>query len=118
MRPITDTLRHLDHGNLLDDASEKLAELVKNVDASGKPGSLTITIKVRKAAVGALAITGKVDVKTPAAPVLENLMFATVDGDLLTEDPRQSKLDLKAVAVTPTTLATVTPETTTLRKVN
>lgn len=118
MRPITDTLRHLDAGNLLDDASEKLAELVRTVDATNKAGSLTITLKVRKATAGALAITGKVDVKTPPTPPMENLMFATVDGDLLTEDPNQRKLDLKPVEAQATTLATVNPETTTLRKVN
>lgn len=47
MKPITDTMRHLYVANnsLLDEAAEKMADLVKAVDATGKPGSITITVK-------------------------------------------------------------------------
>lgn len=88
VRPITDTLRHLEAGCLIDEASELLAELVKAVDATGKAGSLTLTLKLRKATAGALAVTGNVSVKKPAEPA-----------NLMTEDPRQTKLDLKPIAV-------------------
>lgn len=46
MKPITDTMRHLYVANnsLLDEAAEKMADLVKAVDATGKPGSITITV--------------------------------------------------------------------------
>lgn len=99
VRSITDTLRHLEAGCLIDDASEKLAELVKAVDATGKTGTLTLTLKLRKATAGALAVTGNVSVKKPAEPAIESLLFATPEGNLLTEDPRQTKLDLKPIAV-------------------
>jgi hypothetical protein len=38
-RSIVDTLRHLNGGVFLDDASDALAEVVKAVDATGKAGS-------------------------------------------------------------------------------
>ena len=38
----------------------------------------------------------KTGVETPA---IESLLFATPEGNLMTEDPRQTKLDLKPIAV-------------------
>lgn len=99
-RSIVDTLRHLDAGCLVDDATTGLAEIVKAVDATGKPGSLVITVTVRKATAGAMAVLGKVAVKKPVEPVLESLLFPTPEGNLLTEDPNQRKLDLRPISVT------------------
>lgn len=64
-RPIIETLHHLEGGCFLDDAGDKLAEIVKAVDASGKPGKLTLTITVRKAMSSALAIKGKIAISLP-----------------------------------------------------
>lgn len=100
-KPITDTLRHLGAGCLMDDAAEALSGLVLAVDNTGKAGTLTIKISLRKATAGALAVTGAVTVKKPAEPPIESLMFPTPEGNLLTEDPRQQKLELKAVGSAP-----------------
>lgn len=97
VRPITDTLRHLGAGVMLDDASEKLADLVKAVDETGKPGSITIKINLRRATAGALAVTHDVTVKKPPEPKVETLLFPTVEGNLLTSDPRQQSLELRNV---------------------
>ena len=107
-KPITETLRHLGAGCLMDDAAEQLAALVLGVDQTGKPGTLTIKLSLRKATAGALAVTGDVTVKMPATPKIESLMFPTPEGNLLTEDPRQKKLDLKPVPVEKTELQTLT----------
>lgn len=100
-KPITDTLRHLGAGCLMDDAAEALSGLVLAVDSTGKVGKLTIEISLRKATAGALAVTGSIKVKKPAEPPMESLMFPTPEGNLLTEDPRQQKLELKSVGVAP-----------------
>lgn len=100
-KPITDTLRHLGAGCLMDDAAEAMAGLVLAVDSTGKAGTLTIKISLRKATAGALAVTGTVTAKKPAAPPMESLMFPTPEGNLLTEDPRQQKLELKSVGAAP-----------------
>jgi len=98
VRPITDTLRHIGGGQFMDEASDKLAELVNAVDASGKGGTLTLVISVKKATrAGAMHLGGKVAVKKPGDEPMEALLFATPEGNLLAEDPRQAKLDLKQV---------------------
>lgn len=95
-RPILETLHHLEGGAFLADAADKLAEIVQLVDSTGKPGTLTLTINVRKAAQTALALKGKIAVKLPPETPVEALLFPTPEGNLLTEDPRQAKLPLAA----------------------
>lgn len=48
MKPITDTMHHIGNGFFIDTASEKMAELVKRVNESGKPGKIDLTISVKK----------------------------------------------------------------------
>jgi len=98
IRPITDTLRHIGGGVFIDTASDKMNELVSAVDASGKAGKLTLEVLVKKATRGgAMHITGKVTLKKPAEEPFEVMLFATPEGNLIADDPRQSKLDLKRV---------------------
>ena len=91
------TISTLHAGLLAEDANDQLQDLVKAVDSTGKGGTLTITLSVRKATAGALAVKGKVTAKMPAEPDLEALLFPTPEGNLLTEDPRQQKLDIRPV---------------------
>ncbi len=98
-RPITDTLRAIGGGVFIDTASDKMKELVAAVDASGKAGKIDMTITVKKATRGgAMHITGKVKLTKPAEEPMEALMFATPEGNLVSDDPHQSKLDLKPIA--------------------
>jgi hypothetical protein len=102
VRPITDTLRALRNGHFIDEASEELARVVNSVAETGKSGKLVIEITVKKAGQGrnsALSVQGSATAKLPKQPVDDTLMFPTPDGNLLTEDPRQQKLDLKVAAV-------------------
>ena len=97
-RPITDTLRHIGGGVFIDIASDKLAELVAAVDASGKSGRIDLSISVKKATRGgAMILTGKVKVTKPADEPMEAMLFATPEGNLVADDPHQQKLDLKSV---------------------
>lgn len=99
-RPITDTLRHLRAGMLVEECSEALAKVVQAVDATGKSGKLTIELTIKKVSrSGALDIVDKVTARVPEDQPLSTLMFPTAEGNLLTEDPRQQKLELRAVAV-------------------
>ncbi len=98
-RPITDTLRHIGGGVFIDTASDKLAELVAAVDASGKAGKIDLSISVKKATRGgAMHITGRVKLTKPAEDAMEAMLFATPEGNLVADDPKQSKLDLKVAA--------------------
>lgn len=107
-RPLLETLHHIQGGVFLADAADQLAEIVKAVDASGKPGKLTLTIDVRKAMQTALALRGKIVAKLPPEAPLEALMFPTPEGNLLTEDPRQGKLPLSSAAAPAETLPIAT----------
>lgn len=82
---------------LLDDASEKLAQVVNAVTATGKAGSITIKVNLKPSTAGALAVRGEVAAKKPAGLPREALLWPTPEGNLLGEDPKQQKLDLKAV---------------------
>lgn len=103
-RPILETLHHLEGGCFLNEAADKLSELIAAVDTTGKPGKLTLTINIRKATGVALAVKGKVTAAMPPEAPLEALLFPTPDGNLLTEDPRQGKLPLAAAPAPAETL--------------
>lgn len=97
-RPITDTLRYIGGGIFIDMASDKMNELVAAVDASGKSGKLVLEVGVKKATRGgAMHITGKIRLTKPAEDAMEAMLFSTPEGNLVADDPRQHKLDLKSI---------------------
>jgi len=96
-RPITDTLRLLEGGTFLDTISDKLNDLVKTVDESGKPGEMIIKLKLKRVSGSALGITPIVEVKTPKEKPDETLLYATPEGNLSQDHPKQQKLALEAV---------------------
>ena len=98
IKPITETLRHVRGGLLINEATEQLADVVKAVEITGKSGRLVIELQVKKLSrSGALEIIDKVTAKVPTEAPLTTMMYPTPEGNLITEDPRQAKLDLKAI---------------------
>jgi hypothetical protein len=97
VRPLTDTLRLLDAGAFLDLASENMNNLVKRVEETGKAGKLVITIDVKRASAGAMAITPHVSAKIPEPKPDATLLWSTVEGNLTVDNPSQQKLDLRSV---------------------
>ena len=60
-KPITDILRNIQNGSLVDEASDAMRDLLIRVDESGKTGKLTLEISVSKLSRGgAVALRGKV----------------------------------------------------------
>ncbi|MFA5633440.1 MAG: hypothetical protein WC997_18275 [Porticoccaceae bacterium] len=101
VKRITETFERLRGGEMLDEASERLAEVVRAVDATGKAGEITIKLQVKKLSrSGALEIIDRVTAKVPEEPQLTTMMYPTPEGNLITEDPRQQKLDLKVPQIT------------------
>lgn len=116
-KPLNDNIRYVsiedDAGDLrplLDEAGDKLSELVRAVSATGKAGSLTIKLDLKPSTAGALAVKPTVKVTLPKGLPAESLLWPTPEGNLITEDPRQSKLPLKAVADDTTELRTVSQQ--------
>lgn len=86
---------------LLDHAGEQFADLIKAVVANAKAGTLTLKVDVKPSTAGALAVKAAVAIKKPKGLPPESLLWPTPDGNLLSEDPRQAKFDLKPVAAEP-----------------
>lgn len=92
VRPITDTLVAVRNGALLDELSTALNKLVGEMTSTGKPGSLTLTLAFKPHKSGAIDIADDVKVKSPKEERGTTLMFATPEGNLQRNDPRQGEL--------------------------
>ena len=107
-KPINENIREVrienDNGDLiplLDHAGQKFSELVNSVMDNNKAGSLTLKIHVKPSTAGALAVRSEVTTVKPKGLPPESLLWATPEGNLIAEDPRQTKLDLKQVSPDP-----------------
>jgi hypothetical protein len=101
MRPITDVLREIRKGRVVDNASERLAEVVRAVDATNKPGKLTIelTIEPEKGGGSQKTISAKVTAKIPNEELPKGIFYSDRDGDLIRSDPDQKEMFADATSV-------------------
>lgn len=105
-KPINENIKFVnvenDEGDLipvLEHAGDEFSKLISAVVSTGKAGSLTLKIDIKPSTAGALAVKSNVVTKVPKGLPPESLLWPTPEGNLITEDPRQEKLDLKPVAV-------------------
>lgn len=85
-------LMDLSHGDVNGALSEKLAALTEAVDETGKAGTMTVKITVKKEGTMAVA-HADVTVKLPEPPLPGTMFFFSKDGKSLSrEDPRQMSL--------------------------
>jgi hypothetical protein len=103
-KPINENIRDVrienEEGDLipiLDHAGEEFSKLVNAVVATGKAGAITLKIDIKPSTAGALAVKGTVTAKTPKGLPPESLLWPTPEGNLLSEDPRQLKIELTHV---------------------
>lgn len=103
-------------GGLLADLDDAVREVTRAVVERGKPGAVTITLRIRPATTNGtnVIVSDEVKTKLPKLQTGETILFTSVEGDLSESDPRQGKLDLNPE------VDTTTGEiiTTTFRKVN
>lgn len=95
-KPITDTLRMLQGGAFNVECGERLAEMVKGVDETGKAGRLTMTIDIKKVG-GAVQVLARVTDKTPEESPDADMFWPTVEGNLSVNNPAQRELELREV---------------------
>lgn len=86
---------------IMDAAGDKFSELINAVTSHQKVGTLTLKIAVKPSTAGAMAVKAEVSISKPKGLPPESLLWATPEGNLIGEDPKQIKLDLKAVAAEP-----------------
>lgn len=92
-RPFTDTLLALRHGELLDELSDAINELTTACAETGKAGTLSMTIKLKPGNAGQIEVIDEVKLKLPAPTKGSTLMFATPEGNLVRNDPRQMSIE-------------------------
>lgn len=93
IRPFTDTLNTLRFGTLNDDLSDALHELIEKCANTGKAGTLTLQLTLKPGKGGQIEVIDDLKVKLPKEEKGTTLMFATPEGNLTREDPRQLKLE-------------------------
>ena len=86
---------------IMDVAGDKFSELINAVTAHNKAGTLTLKVAIKPSTAGALAVKAEVNITKPKGLPAESLLWATPEGNLMAEDPRQTKLDLKSIAPEP-----------------
>jgi hypothetical protein len=105
MRPFTDVLRDIRKGRVVEAASDQLAEVVRAVLDTSKPGEITLKLSVKPQGKGdnAVIVSAKIASKVPQAALPDALFFADLDGDLLRDDPTQTRMFADAERVDPLT---------------
>jgi hypothetical protein len=70
--------------------------VVKAVDETGKPGSVTVTVHIKPAKHGGpeKVIQAEVKAKKPRADIAAAVFFSDDEGDLRRFDPRQEEMPL------------------------
>lgn len=107
-KPINENLRDVrienENGDLiplLDHAGEQFADLIKAIVSTNKAGTLTLKVDIKPSTAGAMAVKASVAIKKPKGLPPESLLWPTPEGNLVADDPRQTKLELKPVAAEP-----------------
>jgi hypothetical protein len=97
-RPYADLLREHRGGLTHEELSDALRDLVVAVTEENKAGSLTFTVKVKPMGKGdGLEVSADIKCKPPAKTPGVSIFFATPEGSLVREDPRQKNLELRDV---------------------
>lgn len=87
------TLAELRKGGAVTDASNDLAEVIKGVRKTGRPGELTIKLKVRAHADGeTITIEDVVTPKVPRKATKATSFFDAEDGTLTRDNPNQPEM--------------------------
>jgi hypothetical protein len=94
VRPFADTLREVRGGVVLDELAEQMQALVNAVTESGKSGKLTLTIEVKPfdKVDGAMVLRDTVKLTLPKITSAGTVMFATPEGNLQRNHPKQDEL--------------------------
>lgn len=87
-------------GAAITDLSAALKQVTSAVQLTGKAGSVTLTMNIAPATKGdptTLVFLTKVKVKAPETEAPGSIFYADEDFNLVREDPKQARLDLKVV---------------------
>lgn len=92
-RPFTDTLTQIRYGELHDELTDALNEMVTKTTSANKASSLVLKIAIKPGKGGQIEIVDELKVTLPKEERSHTIMFATPEGNLQREDPRQRTFD-------------------------
>lgn len=91
-------LQRLGSGKLLDELHEALVTTAQEVVETGNPGAVTLKLRISTRGQGNALITVEESVgRTPPVRAPKGAILWALDGDLYGQDPRQMKMELRAV---------------------
>lgn len=99
MKPVTDILRDYRKGQLVEEASEALQEVVRSVIETGRPAEMAIVLKVKpnKGDTSLVIVAGEIKSKVAKEPLPDAIFYADNIGDLHRADPKQRDMLVEAV---------------------
>lgn len=101
-RPFVDLLRTIRSGICEEELAIALQSVVLAVSETGKAGQLTLTIDVKPMnAAGALVIVDTIKTKLPVEKSAGTVLWATPEGNLQLNHPKQNSLPGLSLAVEP-----------------
>lgn len=95
MRPFGDFLREQAQGRTHEELTQALYDVVNAVEATGKAGSLTLTLSIqplKDTAGGVIKVTDKVKTSLPEFARPASIFFADA-GNLVRDNPNQLRFD-------------------------
>lgn len=95
-----ETVRQLRAGRTQDELSQKLNQLTQDCRATGKQGSITLTIKVKpdKGDTGQYFLEDDIKTSEPKFDRGQTIFWGTPEGNLQRTDPNQGELPLRDVS--------------------
>lgn len=104
--PFLELLKNL-NSRALYDLSEAVAECADRAKHTGKMATLSLNIKFKPKGLDQMEIEDAIKTSLPDFPRAATLMFVGTEGELLKDDPKQRKLNLRDVTTQPTQLKEV-----------
>ena len=102
IRPFIDTLRELEHGNLLDDLAQEQHRVIQRVLETNATSELTLTLRYKVVGPGQVTIAAAIKEKPPGFSRGQSLFFITADGNPSRNNPKQPQLPFGRSEAAPT----------------
>ncbi len=98
----SETIIQINNGATVAEMNDALQKVVAAVRATGKSGTVTLTVKVSPAAknaVDVLMVEAQVKARLPEPERGMTIFYATEENRLVRNDPKQPRLDLRTVEI-------------------
>lgn len=92
-KPFTDILGTLRYGTLNDELARELQALTLQCEKTGKPGTLNLKLTLKPGKGGQIEVFDDITANAPKDDKASSIMFATPDGQLSRENPRQMSIE-------------------------